>query len=82
MLLAVGMSYITQDQATEPLFKAAVSVIVMGVLLLVLFRSAQTQIQKREGYLVVSLGWLLMTLTGMLPYLFTGVIPSISQAFF
>ena len=82
MLLAVGLSYITQDQATEPLFKAAVSVIVMGILLLVLFRSAQTQIQKREGYLVVTLGWLLMTLTGMLPYLFTGAIPSISQAFF
>ena len=34
------------------------------------------------SYIVVSLGWVLMTLSGMLPYLFTGVFQDISSAFF
>jgi trk system potassium uptake protein TrkH len=64
------------------LLTAAVSVLLLGLFLLIAFREAQPQIQKREGYLVVSLGWLVMTLTGMLPYLMTDSVPSISHAFF
>ncbi len=39
-------------------------------------------IRKREGYLIVALGWLAMVLFGTLPYLFSGVIPIWSDAFF
>jgi len=39
-------------------------------------------IQKREGYLVVFLCWLIMPLTGMLPFLFSGDIPHVADAFF
>ena len=82
MFLAVGMSWLTQDQSTLPLLKASVGVLLVGILLLIIFRGVQPQIQKREGYLVVTLGWLAMTLTGMLPYLVTGSVPNISYAFF
>ena len=41
-----------------------------------------TNIQKKEGYLIVTLGWLTLSLTGMLPYIFSGAIPSITNAFF
>lgn len=82
MLFSVLVSALVQDQATVALGKASVLVLLIGGSLLVAFRQAQPQIQKREGYLVVSFGWLAMTLTGMLPYLFTGSVPSISHAFF
>lgn len=82
MFLAVGMSWLTQDQSTLPLLKVSVGVLLVGILLLIIFRGVQPQIQKREGYLVVTLGWLAMTLTGMLPYLVTGSVPNISYAFF
>ena len=82
MFLAVGMSWLTQDQSTLPLLKASVGVLLVGILLLIIFRGVQPQIQKREGYLVVTLGWLAMTLTGMLPYLVTGSVTNISYAFF
>ena len=49
---------------------------------MLLSRNHTKQIQKREGYLIVSFGWILMSLSGMLPYLFTGVIPDVSSAFF
>jgi len=37
---------------------------------------------KREGYIVVTFGWIIMTLSGTLPYLFTESIPSFTNAFF
>lgn len=39
-------------------------------------------IRKREGYLIVTLGWLVMSMFGMLPYLLSGAIPDVSNAFF
>lgn len=45
-------------------------------------KSGSPNIRKREGYLIVALGWLVMSLFGMLPYLLSGVIPEVSNAFF
>ena len=47
MFLAVGMSWLTQDQSTLPLLKASVGVLLVGILLLIIFRGVQPQIQKR-----------------------------------
>lgn len=44
--------------------------------------TSKASVGKREGYLVVALGWLSMVSFGMLPYLFSGVIPSVTGAFF
>ncbi len=40
------------------------------------------RVNKREGYLVVALGWFSMSIFGMLPYLFSGVIPNLTDAIF
>jgi trk system potassium uptake protein len=40
------------------------------------------EIGKREGYVIVTLGWLLMSLFGSLPFYFSGYIPSYTDAFF
>jgi len=39
-------------------------------------------IRKREGYLIVVLSWLAMILAGMLPYLYSGMIPTVPEALF
>ena len=39
-------------------------------------------IKKREGYLIVAMGWLAMVIFGTLPYLLSGVIPDVVGAFF
>lgn len=39
-------------------------------------------IKKREGYLIVAMGWLAMVTFGTLPYLLSGVIPDVVGAFF
>ncbi|MCJ7554592.1 MAG: TrkH family potassium uptake protein [Ignavibacteriaceae bacterium] len=40
------------------------------------------EIGKREGYLVVTLGWLIMSFFGSLPFVFHGSIPNFTDAFF
>jgi trk system potassium uptake protein TrkH len=53
-----------------------------GLWLLRRFGRYAKQLGRREGYAVVAGGWLLATLVGMLPYLLSGVLPSLSEAFF
>ena len=45
-------------------------------------RRDESPIQKREGYLIAALGWLSMSIFSMLPYLISGVIPNLTNAFF
>jgi len=54
----------------------------VGALFWILKFPERNGIRKREGYLIVALGWLAMVLFGTLPYLFSGVIPLWSDAFF
>ncbi len=82
MLLSSLVSLLTDDGVTFELTFAAFLVLFIGVFIMLLSRNHSKQIQKREGYIVVSFGWILMSLSGMLPYLFSGVIPDISSAFF
>lgn len=39
-------------------------------------------IHKREGYLIVTLSWIVMTSFGMLPFILSNEIPNIADAFF
>ncbi len=40
------------------------------------------ELSKKDGYLVVTFGWLVMSFFGTLPYLLSGAIPNITDAFF
>jgi trk system potassium uptake protein TrkH len=53
-----------------------------GAFLFLLTRKASHDIGKREGFVIVSLGWILFSLFGALPYVFTNAIPSYTDAFF
>jgi len=43
---------------------------------------ANRNIKKKEGYLIVTLTWLTLSLMGTFPFLFTGYIPNFTDAFF
>ncbi len=40
------------------------------------------ELKKRDGYIVVTFGWLTMSFFGSLPYILSGTIPDITNAFF
>ena len=82
MLLAALISFLMKDGVSSEITLCAFIVMGMGASMVLIFRNHHTNIQKREGYLIVTIGWLLMAVTGMLPFLTTGSIDSVYDAFF
>ena len=82
MLLAALMSFIYKDGATAKILLSGILVVIAGGILMVATKNHKKELNKREGYLVVSFGWIVMALTGTLPYLLTESIPSFTNAFF
>ena len=82
MLFSSLVSFIYKDGVTIEITKSALIVLLIGLTLILLGRSKDKLIQKREGYLIVTLGWLLMTITGMLPFILTESIVDIPSTFF
>ncbi|MCF7567667.1 TrkH family potassium uptake protein [Sabulilitoribacter arenilitoris] len=82
MLLSAIVSFIYKDGITLNLFLAGVSVLVLGVVFMLLSLKHKKEMNKREGYIVVTFGWIIMALSGAFPYMFTGAIPNFTNAFF
>ncbi|MCL8006689.1 TrkH family potassium uptake protein [Gelidibacter japonicus] len=82
MLLATLVSYIYDDGVTANLFLSGLAVVLFGVILMVATKKHSKEMNKREGYMVVTFGWIVMAVSGALPYMVTEVIPSFTSAFF
>ena len=81
MLLASLMSFLYKDGVTFQIAVAGLIALTLGVLVMLITRSSSKEMGKREGYIVVTFGWLVMALSGTIPYLLTGSIPNFSNAF-
>lgn len=53
-----------------------------GLVLKIITSKAEKNIAKREGYIIVSLVWVVFSLFGALPFVISGAIPSYTDAFF
>ena len=62
--------------------EAALLASTLGVTGLLFGRNANSFIGKREGSFIVTSTWLLFSFFGMLPYIFSGAIPRLEDAFF
>ena len=82
MFISSMLSYYYKDGITMDLIYSGLIVTLIGGLLLFLNKNHDKQLNKREGYLVVVLGWLAMILTGTLPYILTGTIDGFSNIVF
>ncbi|QTD36948.1 TrkH family potassium uptake protein [Polaribacter batillariae] len=82
MFLAVPFSLYYNEPEKWGILNAGIITVFIGILFYLLNKPSNTNIQKKEGYLIVTLGWLILSFTGMLPYLLSGAIPSITDAFF
>ena len=82
MFVSSIVSYYYKDGITMDMIYSGIIVTLIGGLLLFLNKNHDKQLNKREGYLVVVLGWLAMIFTGTLPYLLTGTIDGFSNIIF
>jgi len=82
MILATVVSLIYKDGATFDIGLAAVVTIIIGAFLMFTTKGHKKEVKRKEGYLIVTFGWIIMSLSGMLPYLFSDAIPTVTNAFF
>ena len=82
MLLAVPFSIYHHEPEKWGILFAGLTTILLGFILWFFTRNADKILGKKEGYLIVTLGWLMLTFTGTLPYVFTSSIPNYTDAFF
>ena len=82
MLIAALVSGIYDDGVTLDITLAAIITLLLGILSMFYTRGHDKEVKKKEGYIIVTLGWIVMSASGILPYVFSGAIPSITNAFF
>ena len=82
MFITLPFSVFFDEPEKWGILNAGIITVFIGLLLYFFNKPTSTNIQKKEGYLIVTLGWLTLSITGMLPYLLSGAIPNISNAFF
>ncbi len=82
MLLALLVSLIYSEYDLIAFLIAAGVNIVLGLSIVSLTRNAVKEIGKKEGFIIVSLVWIVFSFFGSLPYVISGAIPSFTDAFF
>ena len=61
---------------------SACACIGVGSICFLIGRKAKPHLSRRDGYLIVSVAWLVFSAFGMLPFIISGYIPSVTNAFF
>jgi len=82
MLLGLPFSLYYEKGDTSAICYSSLTTILSGISIWWLTKSAKKNIKKREGYLIVVLGWLSISIFSMLPYIFSGALPNLIDALF
>ena len=82
MMLGIPFSIYYHDNDIIVLLISGTITSLIGFVMYFFTKGSSKDIRKREGYIVVSLGWLAMTLFGAIPFVVHGSIPNFTDAFF
>ena len=82
MFITAGVSLLTNDGVVNDIASSAIIIISIGLILMLSNKNNIRQINKKDGYLIVTVGWLTMIFSGMLPYYMTDSISSFSNLIF
>ena len=83
MMLGIGFSlYYGSDDVASLLISGILTSFAGFIIWLITKQKETPDLGKREGYLIVSLGWVSMALFGAIPFIVYGAIPNYTDAFF
>ena len=82
MFISALISFLSKEGAARGIFFAGVVTLLLGIVFRFTSKGFKKEVKKREGFIIVTLGWILMSLSGSLPYIFTNSIPTFTNAFF
>ena len=76
------LSFIYNDGITDSLIVSGIIVLSLGAFSTIYNRNFDKNLNKREGYIVVIFGWIVMILSGSIPYLLTNSIDGFTNIIF
>jgi trk system potassium uptake protein TrkH len=82
MFPGLGFSFYFDSGDHYPLLMSASASFIVGAIMFFSFAKQDQNIRKREGYLIVTLSWVFMSIFGMLPYMLSGTTATFSDAIF
>ncbi|MFA8299877.1 MAG: TrkH family potassium uptake protein [Hyphomicrobiales bacterium] len=83
MFLGLPFQWYYHGFELEALTISGIITIVVGAILFLVTRKTRNKnIGKREGYLIVTLSWVVASVFGSLPFMISGWIPNFTDAFF
>jgi trk system potassium uptake protein TrkH len=82
MWLGIPVALIFKEHDPWLFLLSGAITIAVGMLAYVPLRKTELQLNRRDGYVIVTGAWILFSLFGTLPFLLTGSIPGFTDAFF
>jgi len=82
MLICAVVSFLYQENTTSSFLLSAFISVVTGIIVFTPLRKEEKVYGNKEGYIIVTGIWLIMSLSGTLPYLISGSIDGFTNAFF
>ncbi len=82
LLLPVAVSLLYGESSVWALLIAAVMALALGCGLTLLIRAKDKTIYAKEGFVIVSLSWIVLSAVGALPFVLSGEMSSYVDAFF
>ncbi len=82
MLTALPFTYIFCESDCISIPLSALITIVIGTIAWLSNRKSSKLVGKREGYIIVTFSWLIISLFGSLPFIISGEVPRFVDAFF
>jgi len=82
MFFGIPFAFSNCENKCYSLLYSGIITFAVGLGIWIIFRKAKKNIGRRDGYIIVSISWIIISLFGTLPYLISGVIPNFTSAFF
>ncbi len=82
MWLTIPVTFIFREKDALQFFLSGAITAGVGALAYLPFRKSRMELNRRDGYLIVTGGWILFSLFGTLPFILTRSIPGFTDAFF
>ena len=83
MAIAIPFSFYYDDGMQEVFITSTIITLIIGLATKYLTRKKESdEVKKREGYLIVAIGWITMIICSAIPYLLSGKFDGITNVFF
>ena len=82
MLLPLPFAIYYGEEWQSMVYSSMLSFLAGAPVWMILNRGTNRELKRRDGYIVVTMGWIIMSVFGTLPYIISGTIPEFTNAFF